>query len=140
MTRSLKVREFPRYRWTGLAIALTILVTWGLHLWWTLTRVSLDSPLVIPHVMLQTFLNVGLFITAHDAMHRSLAPDYRRVNDALGAIALFVYGGFLWSQLREGHFAHHAHPVTPEDPDYAPSSTARTKVPVRASSPCSRAS
>ena len=125
MTQSLRVRGFPRYRWTGLATALAILVAWGLHLWWTLTRVSLGSPLVIPHVMVQTFLNVGLFITAHDAMHRSLAPDYRRVNDALGSIALFVYGGFLWSRLREGHFAHHAHPVTPEDPDYAPSASER---------------
>jgi beta-carotene ketolase (CrtW type) len=53
-------------------------------------------------------------------MHRSLAPEHRRLNDGLGALALFLYGGFLWNELRRGHFAHHAHPVTPDDPDYAP--------------------
>lgn len=116
----MSVPIFQSYRWTGVAIASAIVGGWLLHLLWCLTRAELDSPLVVVHVLLQSFLSVGLFITAHDAMHRSLAPEHRSLNDAIGALALFLYGGFIWSDLRTSHFAHHTHPVTPEDPDYAP--------------------
>ena len=113
------VSEFADYTWKGLIIAGIILTAWAAHLWWTLTQAPLSAATIVFHVLLQSFLNVGLFITAHDAMHRSLAPAHPHINDAVGAAALFLYGGFLWTTLRPCHFAHHAHPATPADPDYA---------------------
>jgi beta-carotene ketolase (CrtW type) len=62
---------------TGLAIAGGVLAAWvGLHVYgvffWTPTSAGLIlAPLI---VLALTWLSVGLFITAHDAMHGTLAP------------------------------------------------------------------
>ena len=36
---------------------------------------------VVPSILVMTWLYVGLFITAHDAMHGSLSPRHPRLND-----------------------------------------------------------
>lgn len=115
----MKASSFVAFRYKGLAIAFLILSSWVAHLVYCLTSVPL-APEAIPHVLIQTFLSVGLFITAHDAMHRSVAPHHQNLNDFVGALALFLYAGFLYNEVRPKHFAHHAHPVTDDDPDYAP--------------------
>ncbi|MEM6413416.1 MAG: fatty acid desaturase [Pseudomonadota bacterium] len=107
------------FEWRGVLIAFLIISLWTGHLFYALKFSSPSHPFAIPHVLIQAFLNVGLFITAHDAIHGSLAPGRRRLNDSIGAIALFLYGGFFWKKMRDNHHAHHAAPVTEDDPDYA---------------------
>lgn len=105
---------------TGLALAFGIIGLWCAGL---LILLSADlyhiSPLLIPAaVLVQTFLYTGLFITAHDAMHGTVAPDFPALNRALGAAAVFLYALFNYSKLISHHAAHHGHPASADDPDY----------------------
>ena len=70
------------------------------------------------HIWLQTFFTTGLFIITHDSMHGSLAPNFKKINKALGVASIFMYAGFQYSKLKENHFKHHEHPATEKDPDY----------------------
>jgi beta-carotene ketolase (CrtW type) len=82
---------------------------------------SATAPLV---AAVQCWLCVGLFITAHDAMHGSLAPGRPRLNGAIGRVCLLLYAGFNFNRLRTAHHAHHAAPGTADDPDFfAPAPT-----------------
>lgn len=65
-----------------------------------------------------TFLSTGLFITAHDAMHGTVAPRSRALNDTLGALAVGLYAAFWYPSLRARHMEHHDHVATEHDPDY----------------------
>ena len=65
------------------------------------------------------WLNVGLFIVAHDCMHGSLAPGRPRVNQWIGRIALALYAGFSFDRLLPKHFDHHRHAGTGADPDFS---------------------
>lgn len=67
-----------------------------------------------------TWLSVGLFITAHDAMHRSLAPTWPGVNRAVGRLCLLIYAGFWFDRLLPKHHQHHRAPGGAEDPDFHP--------------------
>jgi beta-carotene/zeaxanthin 4-ketolase len=69
-------------------------------------------------VILQAWLSTGLFITAHDCMHGSLAPGRARLNKLVGGICLGAYAGLSYSKLLPKHNAHHAAPGTAEDPDF----------------------
>jgi hypothetical protein len=65
-----------------------------------------------------TWLHVGLFISAHDAMHATLAPRHRRVNDGLGALCVCAYAQFAYAPLARAHGAHHRAPGGAADPDF----------------------
>lgn len=65
------------------------------------------------------WLNVGLFIVAHDCMHGSLAPGRPAVNRWVGRIALALYAGFWFDRFLAKHHAHHRHAGTADDPDFA---------------------
>jgi beta-carotene ketolase (CrtW type) len=71
------------------------------------------------------WLNVGLFIIAHDAMHGSLAPGRPRLNRAFGRAALLLYAGFWFDTLLPKHMAHHQHPGSDRDPDFSSNHPAR---------------
>ncbi|MCI5043078.1 MAG: fatty acid desaturase [Aquisalinus sp.] len=92
----------------------------ALHVWsvffFDLTWSS--APLALLLILAQCWLFVGFFITAHDAMHGSLAPGRPRVNSAIGAFLLFTYAGFGWRKLKTAHMAHHASPGSADDPDF----------------------
>lgn len=113
--------ERTRRTVVGLGLAAAILGTWGLvHVVavyaapWTLAA----WPLALVVIALQTWLSVGLFIVAHDAMHGSLAPGRPRLNAAVGRLSLGLYAGFPFGRLRRAHHAHHAAPGTADDPDF----------------------
>ena len=74
--------------------------------------------LVLPAVAVQTFLYTGLFITAHDAMHGTVAPANRRLNNLLGTVAVRLYALFSYKKLCDKHWEHHAEPASDHDPDY----------------------
>ncbi len=92
--------------WAGCLVILLTAVSPALN-WW-----------VVAAVLVQTFLYTGLFITAHDAMHRTLAPDFPRLNRFLGALAVGCYALFSFRKLRQSHWEHHRHPASADDPDY----------------------
>ena len=107
---------------TGLALAIAILLGWGAVLVWGLGFHPLGTawgwltaPLV---VALQTWLNVGLFIIAHDCMHGSLAPGRPGVNRTFGRLSLLLYAGFSFDKLLPAHHAHHRHSGSAQDPDF----------------------
>lgn len=108
----------------GVGLAALIAAAWlTLHIYAVffhpLTGIGLWlAPLL---VAVLCWLNVGLFITAHDAMHGSLAPGRPRVNLWAGRIALGLYAGFSFDRLRAKHFDHHRHAGTAEDPDFSAS-------------------
>ncbi len=106
----------------GLALAVAIVAAFiGLHLWsvfWLPLQGSwwLLAPLL---VAVLSWLSVGLFIIAHDAMHGSLAPGRPGVNLFWGRLTLLLYAGFWMDRLRPKHFDHHRHVGTEHDPDFS---------------------
>lgn len=105
----------------GLLLAAGILGSWfALHVWavFFLPLEGRGLWLVPLQVVLQTWLSVGLFIVAHDAMHGSLAPGRPRINCAVGQLCVAAYAGFPYEQLRRNHQRHHVRPGTADDPDF----------------------
>ena len=114
-------RRPPRQAVIGLSLAAGIIGAWlAAHVAaiWFLDAAAAPGLAVILGLLL-TWLSVGLFIVAHDAMHGSLAPGRPRVNAAIGQLALMLYAGFSWRRLIVNHFRHHRHAGTEDDPDFA---------------------
>jgi beta-carotene ketolase (CrtW type) len=107
----------------GLSLAALIATLWlGLHVYGVyLHRWQgwgwLAAPVV---VAVQTWLSVGLFIVAHDAIHGSLAPGRPRLNRAIGQLCLGLYAGFRYGRLARNHHRHHDSSGTEGDPDFHP--------------------
>ncbi len=110
----------PRHAILGVVVALGVLLAWGGSLalllsiewagsmWWA-------APMAVAW---QTFLCTGLFITAHDAMHRTVCWKHKGLNDLIGTVALVCYALFSFDQLITKHHEHHDHPGTEDDPDF----------------------
>ncbi|MEL6543217.1 MAG: fatty acid desaturase [Myxococcota bacterium] len=107
---------------TGVVLGLGIIVAWFAGV-----TLGLSAPIhgpesliwVLPLAAVQTFLSTGLFITAHDAMHGTVAPRHRVLNDAIGTLSVTLYALFSFSKLRHHHGFHHGHPGDSEqDPDF----------------------
>jgi len=106
----------------GIALALAVIGAWAvLHVYGVFFHpLSAGGLLVAPLlVAVACWLNVGLFIIAHDAMHGSLAPGRPAVNRAFGRVSLALYAGFVFDTLLPKHFAHHRAPGTEHDPDFS---------------------
>lgn len=73
---------------------------------------------VIVAVGLRTFLQTGLFIVAHDAMHGSLAIEQPKLNRQIGHWCLVFYAGLSFSACKANHQRHHLAPATEMDPDF----------------------
>ena len=95
--------------WIWLHVQAVFLVDWGS---------ATNRWLIVPTVLLQCWLSVGLFIVAHDAMHGSLAPYRPRLNSLVGQICVGVYAGFSYRRLLRSHHDHHRYAGTAEDPDF----------------------
>lgn len=104
----------------GVIIALSIIVSWATTLILLLRLDLARFPLagVLPVLLLQTFLYTGLFITAHDAMHGSVAPRHKRLNNFIGMLCVLLYALFSFKRLRSEHRKHHAQPASGDDPDF----------------------
>jgi len=103
----------------GVLIAIVIIVSWAGHLAWTLFAVPLSwsSPWTYLHILLQAYLYTGLFITGHDAMHRTVSPN-RKLNMGIGYLAVFLFAGMSYRRLVKNHMDHHMYPASEKDPDY----------------------
>lgn len=110
------MQKQPTY--TGLLVAVIVITCWAVSI--TLLMrwpVNFANPWLYVFVLLQTHLYTGLFITAHDAMHGSIAPK-RWINRAIGFISTFLYASFWYPKLYTKHHEHHNHVHTDKDPDY----------------------
>lgn len=103
----------------GLVAAGTVIISWMASLVFLVTREVQEFALWIPPAMLvMTFLYTGLFITAHDGMHGTVAPRFPRLNRFIGAFCVGAYALFSFSKLKRSHWDHHDHPASEKDPDY----------------------
>ena len=114
----------PRDRLINLVLAAAIIGSWAiLHVssiflidWWG----SGLWPLAPFLIIVQTWLSVGMFIVAHDAMHGSLVPASATINTLIGRMCVGLYAGFSYDKLYASHHAHHRHAGTEDDPDFDP--------------------
>lgn len=110
----------PQYKFQGVIIALTLILLWLCFLIWFLSwKLDQVHPVIISiAIAWQTFLYTGLFITAHDAMHRLVYPNNLQLNHLIGTIALSLYAFFPYQKLLKKHWIHHNHPACSLDPDF----------------------
>lgn len=103
----------------GVISAITIFSLWFGSLFLSL-EYSEPNPNEIFYyvqILIQAYFYTGLFITAHDAMHRTVHRN-RKINDLIGRISSSLYAAMSYSKLKENHFLHHKFPGTEKDPDY----------------------
>lgn len=107
----------------GIIIGTTVILLWLGHLLYLLlgAEINFQSPLLYLLVLIQTFLYTGLFITAHDSMHGSVARN-RKVNNFIGHLATTLFAFLSYRQLSKKHYLHHRFPATDDDPDFSPHS------------------
>ncbi len=104
---------------TGVFIAFTAILVWSsmliVNLIWGFSWLD---PLSYLRILVQAHLFTWLFITAHDAMHGTVAPANPKLNHLIGKIctALFIFNSY--KTLRPKHYLHHRHAGTDEDPDF----------------------
>lgn len=103
----------------GIIIALLIIGLWFVHLVYLLTQLKFDFSSInfYLHILFQAYLYTGLFITGHDAMHRTVSKK-TIINRFVGTLASFLYAGLSYKRLVKNHFAHHKNPGTETDPDF----------------------
>ncbi|WP_083891344.1 fatty acid desaturase [Cyanobium gracile] len=111
---------FPAWEGTGLVLGTGIFGAWLATLVLALLAGPEGwTPLTLGlAIALRTFLQTGLFILGHDAMHRTLVPGSARLNDGLGRLALLLYAGLPYGRCRRHHLRHHRVPGSGRDPDF----------------------
>lgn len=102
---------------------LTALIVIGLWLISFVLLISVDVSqlpifLVVLTVILRTFLQTGVFITAHDAMHGSVFPPNRHINNFIGSLAINLYALLPYKEFLAKHSMHHRYPASQKDPDF----------------------
>ena len=104
----------------GLTIAISIILIWGTHLFYSLNYLEINfvNPWIYLHILLQAYLYTGLFITGHDAMHRLVSKNHK-VNKIIGQVSTFLFAALSYNRLVKNHFLHHKFPGTEQDPDYS---------------------
>lgn len=102
----------------GVLIGLTVITTWLVSQYFLLVTNWNGLVALVPILILwQTHLYTGMFITAHDAMHRTVSKN-KFVNDAVGFTAALLFAFNFYPRLLKKHREHHKHVATDHDPDY----------------------
>lgn len=103
----------------GIFIAISIMAVWFIHLLYLLNNItiSFSSPTMYFHLLVQTYLYTGLFITAHDAMHNTISGN-KKLNRFIGSAATLLFAGLSFNRLLKNHRLHHKHPGSNNDPDF----------------------
>lgn len=103
----------------GISIALTIIILWMVSIVFLMqTQFSFSNPLLYIFVLVQMHLYTGLFITAHDAMHGTVAPNHKILNFVIGQTSTLLYALFPLKKLNQKHHLHHQFVHSSQDPDY----------------------
>jgi beta-carotene/zeaxanthin 4-ketolase len=113
---------------TGLWVAAVIIVLWVGSLAFLL-HLDIDR-LALLWILLATlgrvFIQTGLFIVAHDAIHGVVLPSHgaaspvanRRWNNIIGQLAVTLYALLPYRKLALNHWQHHRYPGQSNDPDF----------------------
>ena len=103
----------------GVFIALLVIISWASHLAYMLLLqpVNLLDVWFWVHMLIQTWLFTGLFITAHDSMHGTISAN-RKLNNVIGFSATLLFAGMWYPMLIKKHKMHHVNPGTALDHDY----------------------
>ena len=103
----------------GILIALAVIAFWMWHLIYSLFyfQVDFSNFWTYLHILIQAFLYTGLFITAHDSMHRTISRN-KIINNTIGALSTFLFAGMSFNRLMKNHKLHHDYPGTEKDPDF----------------------
>jgi len=111
--------------WVGLGLGLFILGLWiASFILFLSIPISIASWLyVVGAVILRAYLQTGLFIVAHDAMHGHLLTIHTDVNNVIGWLAVTVYGFLPYDHCRENHSKHHRYTSQVGDPDFCDGSS-----------------
>lgn len=104
----------------GIAIGISIILLWAAHLAYMLFFVSFSAtnPWMYLHILIQSYLYTGLFITGHDAMHGNISKK-TVINTVLGNLAVFLFAGMSYKRLRKNHGLHHKYVASEKDPDFS---------------------
>jgi beta-carotene/zeaxanthin 4-ketolase len=105
---------------TGLLVAAIILILWIISLAFCLL-VTIDQSTIgwiLLGILSRTFIQTGLFILAHDAIHGSVLPGQRQWNDSIGRLAVTLYAFLSYQKLSINHWQHHRYPGQAKDPDF----------------------
>lgn len=103
----------------GVLIAALVTGTWAVTTFTLMNRsFSFNDPLTYLFVLIQMHLYTGLFITAHDAMHRTVSSN-KTINNIIGQLCTALYAVFLYHKLYAKHHKHHQFVHTENDPDHA---------------------
>ncbi|WP_286756384.1 fatty acid desaturase [Roseivirga sp. UBA838] len=102
----------------GIYVALIIIALWFGVLTWALQQ-PVNSRALITYLLIAilTHLYTGLFITAHDAMHGTVAKN-SRINHFIGHLSALLFSYNFYNRLFPKHHLHHRHVATDQDPDY----------------------
>ncbi len=115
MQPNLKAKAF-----TGLLVAAIVVMLWisSLVFLSSLDIAQLAIIGIVPAVLGRTFIQTGLFIVAHDAIHGVVVPSNRRFNHWVGQAALTLYALLPYQKLSLNHWQHHRQPGQSDDPDF----------------------
>jgi beta-carotene/zeaxanthin 4-ketolase len=104
----------------GLLVATTIVILWiGSLVFLSFIDILQLSPgWILLGILGRTFIQTGLFIVAHDAIHGSICPTNRKLNDAVGQFAVTLYALLDYQKLAVNHWQHHRQPGQASDPDF----------------------
>jgi beta-carotene/zeaxanthin 4-ketolase len=104
----------------GLLVASIIVGFWiySLEFLLFIDIAQLNPLLLLPLILGRAFIQTGLFIVAHDAIHGSVIPNNRRLNNWLGRFAVMLYALLSYKKLSLNHWQHHQHSGQPSDPDF----------------------
>ena len=105
---------------TGILVAFIIMLLWiGSLAFLSFIDVTPSiAILVLAAILGRTFIQTGLFIVAHDAIHGSVMPSNRRSNNLVGRLAVTLYACLSYQQLAVNHRQHHRYPGRVGDPDF----------------------
>jgi beta-carotene/zeaxanthin 4-ketolase len=104
----------------GLLVATVIVTLWisSLVLLSSIDLSQLIPLWILPAILGRTFIQTGLFIVAHDAIHGSVIPKHQRLNHSIGRLAVTLYAFLDYQKLAVNHWQHHQQPGQAGDPDF----------------------
>ncbi len=104
----------------GFLVASIIIAFWiiSLGLLSSIDIACLIPGWIVPAILGRTFIQTGLFIVAHDAIHGVVIPGDRRLNRWIGQLAVTLYALLSYQKLALNHWQHHQHPGQAGDPDF----------------------
>jgi beta-carotene/zeaxanthin 4-ketolase len=120
MRKTCVQHDLKSYPLEGLLVASTIVFLWfsSLALFLNIDLSQIALLWIVPMVTWRMFIQTGLFIVAHDAIHEVVFPSDHKLNRWVGQLTLTLYALLPYQKLALNHWQHHRNPGQPNDPDF----------------------